>query len=149
MKFLTALLVLSFCHTLQADELEAEMAFTNRVYTPELVVDHRNHGAKGAVQLLWQKSGELTRYEVEVSNGLTTYSSVHERHFHHIMLYFNKDYRWRVREVSARRTTHFTPWMPIKVVKGDHPDSMNWQREAASAHHHEDEYMLDTGAQNP
>lgn len=149
MKLITALLVLSFCHSIHADEMVVEGAFDNKIYTPSVVYDNRNEGPKGAVQLLWQKSPKNSRFEVEVSNGLTTYSSVHEKHFHHVMLFWGKDYRWRVREVSSYRTTDFSPWMPVKVMKGDNQESMAWQRKAASNDPEDDQYMLDTGAQNP
>ena len=147
MKTITAVMVLIFCQSLQANEIDAQGPFDKKIYTPEVVTDKNNEGPKGAVQLLWQKSNKPTRYEVEVSNGLTTYSSVHEKHFHHVMLFFNKDYRWRVREISQESVTEFSPWMPVKVVKHDHTKS--WKRESASAQTDEDEYTLDIGAQNP
>ena len=115
MKTLLIIVTLSLCQLVNAED----QAFNYRVYTPEVVVDQNNDGPKGAVQLLWQKNPQATRYEVEVSNGKLVYSQVGERDFHHVMLYFDRDYRWRVREVSARQTTEFSPWMPLKVVRGE------------------------------
>lgn len=100
-----------------SQQILAEEDFGHKIYTPEVVYDHHNQGRKGAVQLLWQKVPYDTRYEVEVSNGNLVYSQVGEKHFHHIMIYFDKDYQWRVREVSANRTTEFSPWRPLKVLR--------------------------------
>ena len=117
---------------------EDPRAFEGRIYTPALVTDSLNEGAKGAVQLLWQKMAPDSHYELEVSNGLTTYSWSSQKHFHHIMVYFDKDYRWRVREVKEAEPTAFSDWYPLKVVRAASSVKM---REAAS----EDSYFLDIG----
>lgn len=125
---------------------EIEPEFQSKVYTPELVVDYRNSGPKGAVQLLWQKSSRPTRYEVEVSNGRLVYSQVDERHFHHVMLFYDHSYQWRVREVSASGTTQFTPWMPLKVVRGEDRHVANEDHETETSESPDaDEFLLDTG----
>ena len=130
--------------------------FERKIYTPEVVVDQQNHGPKGAVQLLWQKSNNPTQYEVEVSNGKLVYSQVGPKHFHHVMLYFDKSYQWRVREVSADHTTEFTPWRPLKVVKDDQdlayrsrhkrqPVSVEQELRQTPAEPDVDHFVLDTG----
>ena len=150
MKTLLLIVIVSLCQRVSAED----HAFEYRVYTPEVVVDKQNDGPKGAVQLLWQKNPKATRYEVEVSNGKLVYSQVGEKHFHHVMLYFDKSYQWRVREVSAQNTTEFSPWMPLKVVRGDsglaqeskeRKQIFNQSREPVSISPDEDHYVLDTG----
>ena len=146
MKILIPILILSFSQTLHAEEVLPD--FENKIYTPAVVVDPSNEGAKGAVQLLWEKSADNTRYELEVSNGKTIYSAVGEKHFQHIMLYFDKDYQWRVREVSARKSTEFTPWIPLRVVKGKELAQQDIYREPVSVEapkREVDEYVLDAG----
>ncbi|MEM7646859.1 MAG: hypothetical protein AAF203_08125 [Pseudomonadota bacterium] len=123
----------------------AEEEFEAKIYTPQVVVDNHNHGRKGAVQLLWQKSNDETRYEVEVSNGRLVYSQVGEKHFHHVMLHFDKDYQWRVRQVSADHTTEFTSWRPLKVVKGQKWAHNSQNREPVSLDPDVDHFVLDTG----
>ncbi len=113
MRTLLAIVLLSLSTTARTSD-----DFENKIYTPEVVVDTENSGDKGAVQLLWQKDPEATRYEIEVSNGNLVYSQVGERHFHHVMIFFDKNYQWRVREVSSRKITQFSPWRPLKVVRG-------------------------------
>ncbi len=144
MKTLLAIMVLALCTTANADE-----PFENKIYTPEVVVDSQNAGNKGAVQLLWQRDPEATRYEVEVSNGNIVYSQVGERHFHHVMLFFDKDYQWRVREVSARKTTEFSSWRPLRVVRGQKLAQRDQDRDAAStdSDHPVEAFLLDTGEQ--
>ncbi len=144
--------LLMMSNPLFAESIDSDHGFKARVYTPELVVDSLNHGEKGAVQLLWQKSNKPTRYEIEVSNGQSVYSQVGEKHFHHIMLYFGKDYQWRVREVSASKTTDFTAWMPLKVVKADNQELAHVSEDHKPAsikkkNQDLDEFILDTGAQ--
>ncbi len=144
MRSILVIFIISLSTTAQADN-----AFANKIYTPEVVVDADNDGPKGAVQLLWQKDPEATRYEVEVSNGRLVYSQVGEKHFHHVMLYFNKDYQWRVREVSARQTTEFTPWRPLRVVRGQGLAQSEDRRKPTSSDSSKnvDEFVLDTGDQ--
>ena len=86
-------------------------------YTPEVVHDHKNKGAKGAVQLLWQHIDKEHGYEVEIDNGSKVHRVQTERHFYHVMLYFNKDYRWRVRSVG-QKYPEFSAWRNLKVVRG-------------------------------
>lgn len=126
---------------------EAEVPFLNRIYTPEVVVDKQSSGAKGAVQLLWEKDPEGNRYEIEISNGQDVYSQVGEKHFHHVMIYYGKNYQWRVRQVSLAKTTAFSPWRSLKVVKKGNQSYSKGLRGAASASSSVDveEYVLDMG----
>lgn len=142
MKMLLATLIL-----LLSSPAYSEENFENKIYTPEVVVDSQNEGPKGAVQLLWQKDPNATRYEVEVSNGNLVYSQVGEKHFHHVMIYFDKDYQWRVREVSARKTTEFSPWMPLKVVRGQDVARVEKPRvpQSVETDRSLDEVILDAG----
>jgi hypothetical protein len=137
MRFLLVLFVSFLVVSVQADE-----SFDRTIYTPEVVIDARSSTEKGAVQLLWQKGSSKTRYEVEVSNGRSVYSRVGEKHFHHVMLFFDKDYQWRVREVSAEHTTEFSPWRPLKVVRS----RGLVQTDSESLDPEVDLYVLDTGA---
>ena len=100
----------------QALKAESLQPFNSRIYTPVQVIDSENQGPKGAVQLLWQKKKEGLRYEVQIDNGQSVYSVVTEKHFFHTMLYFNKDYRWRVRSLSSQGESDFSEWSPVKVL---------------------------------
>ena len=111
MKFFLPLIVLFLSQPVQAED-----AFDYRFYTPEVVADEKSQGEKGAVQLLWEKNPNPTRYEVEVYNGQSLFSNTGEKNFLHVMIHFNRDYQWRVREISANRTTEFSEWKPLKVV---------------------------------
>lgn len=144
MKHLLLVFSLLYSTAVSASEPE-EPAFDQKVYTPEVVVDRQNLGAKGAVQLLWQKPPKPTRFEVEVSNGKTVYSQVGEKNFHHLMLYFDKSYQWRVREVSAARATQFSPWRPLRVVRGDERHVAQDHNESHENQSEIDEILLDTG----
>jgi len=100
----------------QASNAESLQPFNPRIYTPSQVVDSENQGAKGAVQLLWEKKDEGLRYEVQIDNSKSIYSVVTENHFFHTMLYFNKDYRWRVRSLGSKLESDFSQWASIKVL---------------------------------
>ena len=146
MKYVIFMVIFSLCQLVFAED---QVPFANKIYTPEVVVDQNNDGPKGAVQLLWQRNPSATRYEVEVSNGKLVYSQVGDKHFHHIMLYFGKDYQWRVREVSAVRTTEFSPWRSLRVMRTQKLADNRKSREPVSVESPSDieEYMLDTGAE--
>ncbi len=121
--------------------------FPLKIYTPHIVVDKKSEGQKGAVQLLWQKMDEESHYEVEVSNGVNTYSNVDDKHFHHVMIYFGKDYYWRVRQVDLGKRTRFSAWRPVKVVKGAAQPVLHRQlsSQKGSQETQEDQYLLDIG----
>ena len=143
MKRLLLVLILSSPVASHGDE-----AFTNKLYTPEVVFDSQNQGPKGAVQLLWQKSAEQTQYEIEISNGASVYSDVGNKNYKHLMLYFNKDYQWRVRQVSAKRATKFSSWRELRVVpthKTVKPNQQQRQPVSISSHSEVEEFMLDVG----
>lgn len=94
----------------------ADSVFVSKAYTPETVYDEVNDGAKGAVQLLWQKNPESTQYEIEIANGQSVYREKIDHHTKHIMIYFNKSYRWRVRSLDTEGRGKFSRWHPLKVV---------------------------------
>lgn len=122
--------------------------FSKKIYTPQIVHDHKNEGAKGAVQLLWQRSSdEYAQYEIEVSNGQSVYSQTGDKHFQHIMIYFGKDYQWRVREVGSNHSSKFSPWRPLKVLKGKSFASHDSMSRDLSSDKEVIEYYLDTGDQ--
>ena len=112
----------------------AESPFDKRFYTPKQVVDNLSQGAKGSVQLLWEKAPYSAQYEIQVSNGRSIYSQIGVRNFHHIMIYFDQSYQWRVREVSRDQSTQFSAWRDLKVV-----------RENQFAEVDVDQFVLDTG----
>lgn len=125
MKILYAILILVFSHPISAS---AQSGFSGRIYTPEVVTDVLNQGKKGAVQLVWQKMTPRSQYEIEVSNGTSIYRKSVQVNFAHIMLYFNKDYKWRVRELSQEKRTQFSDWHPLTVIRGSskrHMSSMS------------------------
>ncbi len=108
---------------LQAETL---LPFKSRLYTPYLVVDSESKGHKGAVQLLWQKVKPGLGYEVQIDNGKSIYSAVTEKHFFHTMLFFNKDYRWRVRSLSSKVESEYSEWATVRVLSNDkEPDERN------------------------
>ncbi|MEM7647108.1 MAG: hypothetical protein AAF203_09380 [Pseudomonadota bacterium] len=139
MRTLVALLCLAMGPSLFAKDLSI-----GRIYTPEVVWDHQNQGPKGAVQLLWQKASPDTVYELEVSNGERVYRARGEKHFAHIMIYFNKNYQWRVRKIKGEKTHKFSAWRPLKVV----PSKKKAKRWAASFPEYEvQELQVDHGGE--
>jgi hypothetical protein len=122
-----AILPLLFSLSAQAEDLSA---FEARIYTPHQVIDPHSAGPKGAVQLLWQKMGDNIRYEVEIDNGDQVYSSITERHYFHTMLYWERDYRWRVRSVGAKHSTDFSDWQPVRVLSKGHQRQLSSERDA-------------------
>jgi hypothetical protein len=114
MRSLCLVCALVFSIQLQAGELSH---FGGRIYTPKHVVDHQSLGPKGAVQLLWEKNPVADRYEIQVSNGVNLYTVQPTRNFHHVMLYYGKDYQWRVREIHGSYPGEFSHWRPLKVTR--------------------------------
>lgn len=102
--------------------------FTPRVYTETIVSDGKSEGQKGAVQLLWERGQPEDQYEVQISNGYSVYSDVSHKNFKHVMVYFDRDYKWRVRQVNRDRETKFSEWRPLKVIRSDFND-LAWKRE--------------------
>ncbi len=147
MKQLLCLFTLLFAQNLFSEE--SLQQFPLKIYTPEVVVDKVNHGEKGAVQLVWQKNGDNNHYEVEVSNGETTYSNVDQHNFHHVMVYFDKPYLWRVRQVDIEKQTQFSPWRALKVIKGTDSVPHRLERQLSSQEEklkkQQDHYLLDMG----
>lgn len=144
MKQLMVLMIILFAQALFSGE--NKRPFPYKIYTPHIVVDKINGGEKGAVQLLWQKNGDSSHYEVEVSNGATTYSNVDDHNFHHVMIYFDKDYYWRVRQTDLDKQTSFSPWRPLKVLRGEgqtYERQLSSQKEELSTE--SDHYLLDIG----
>jgi hypothetical protein len=85
------------------------------LYTPQLVKDYQNKGAKGAVQLVWQKNQLASEFEVQISNGDHIYKFKTEDNFKHVMLYFNKNYQWRVLDLNNKNIV--SNWRPLNVIK--------------------------------
>lgn len=145
MKQLIVIIILLSAQNLYSEEMRA---FPLKIYTPHIVVDKKSEGSKGAVQLLWKKMNEESHYEVEVSNGVSTYSNVDDKHFHHVMIYFDKDYYWRVRQVDIDKRTRFSPWRPLKVVRGESQNRVKTRQlssQKGSEKSGQDQYLLDVG----
>lgn len=109
-------MILIFILTL-AQSTQAEASDDLKSFTPLIVEDSYNMGKKGAAQIVWKRSHPQDQYEVQVSNGERVYSDVVDKNFKHVMLYFNKKYKWRVRKVSRKAESEYSPWFSVKVVK--------------------------------
>lgn len=97
--------------------VQAEADGHEKFYTPAIVYDSDNVGEKGAVQLLWKRNPEFTKYEIEISNGKSVYREIVDRHTKHVMIYFDKDYKWRVRPIVENGKAKFGAWRSLKVVR--------------------------------
>ena len=125
MKLIIPLLILTIAQSTHAMD-----SYDVKPFTPSVVVDGRSSGAKGAVQLVWQR-GELgAQYEIQVSNGESVYSDVSHRNFKHVMLYFGKDYQWRVRKVSREKESSYSQWFPVKVL-----NKKNYAQSQSASHY--------------
>ena len=98
-----------------------------KLYAPELAVDSRSRGAKGAVMLVWRKYPRKLQptYEIEIIRDGKVYSVRQKWNVMHIMVYWNKDYLWRARvlDKELKPLTAFAQWKPLRVVRPEPVDN--------------------------
>lgn len=138
--------VLTLLVAIQVAQAEDLAPFSGRIYTPELILVERAERGKGSVQFLWEKQGDQVRYEIEIHNGRSVFSSITERHYFHTMLHLDRDYRWRVRSVGATQTTDFSAWRPLRLAVKDSGQSRQMSGKPKSLGEHVEEVHLDSGA---
>ena len=94
-----------------------------KVYAQEEYVDNQSEGAKGAAHLVWTKFPKGHAYQIEILRGNNLFSIVQTVHVMHVMLFWDKEYVWRVRvmDETGRPRTAFTEWKLLKVTHDPAP----------------------------
>lgn len=89
-----------------------------RLYAPEEVVDNKSKGKKGAVQLVWTKYPSNPDYQVEIVREGKVFSIKQKWNVMHVMVYWGKDYLWRVRVLKGDGSpeTAFSAWKPLRII---------------------------------